>query len=96
VSRLSLLGLCLKPADESFKRRLGLSDGFLSQIMSRVAVGDVPLVPGKDQRFRTPGSLAPGPGQAQTKASVPMVADPGGLAGPRMVEWFWVAIVVVN
>jgi hypothetical protein len=43
VSRLSLLGLCLKPADESFKRRLGLSDGFLSQIMSRVAVGDVPL-----------------------------------------------------
>jgi len=25
-----------------------------------------------------------------------MVADPGGLAGPRMVEWFWVAIVVVN
>jgi hypothetical protein len=42
VSR-SELGLCLKLAGETFKRCLGLSDGFLSQITRGVAVGDVPL-----------------------------------------------------
>jgi hypothetical protein len=41
--------------------------------------------------------LRPGQGVHEVdKVSVPMVAVPVALAGPRMVDWFWVAIVVVN